>query len=206
MVGTIIRIDVMNVPFGNALVSRISDLDIRKSETAVIERLDSSLRVGRRSGAGAFVGEVVFMPTDVFGRGYRDALRRWVESVSLLGNYTDLPLGKAGLDTLSTTRSGTTAWDSQRQEYVVTLTANDLSPVGSYCTITYNGTPRLFRIEASITSRKKVLWPNVHIGTAVLGPANSFRCYCLEDDADVFIGMGGGLSDDFSFRIYEHIG
>ena len=196
----------MNVPFGSVLERYMHDLDIRKVEASISERLDSSLRVGRRSGAGSFSAELWMMPHGRYTRDYRDELRRWLENISLLGNYTDLPLSHAKMPTLSTTRSGTTAWDSQRQEYVVTLTANDTSPVGSYCSIVYNSTPRLFRIEASVTQRKKVLWPNVHLGTVVLSPAVRFRCYGTQEDVDLFVGMGQRLSDDYSIALYEYIG
>ncbi len=195
----------MNIPF-DGLEDNLTDMDIRKGEAAASVRLDTSLRIGRRVGAGSFAMTAWFFPTSVMDRGYRDRLRRWLEGISLLGNYSDVPLSRAELDTLSTTRTGTTAWDSQRQQFVITLTANDSAGVGTYVNIVYNGTTRLFVIDESITARRKVLWPNVHVGTVTVSPASLFRCYGLPDDVDIFVGMGQRLSEVYEVPLYEHIG
>lgn len=198
----------MNVAFPVALTNRVMDLDLRKNEGATGERLESSVRVGRRAGGDHFLGEVRLFPHGIMDRAYRDALRTWYEDVSLMGNYTEVPLAKAKYATVVSTKQGTTAWDSQRGAFVITLTANSTDMAKDvYVSILYNGTPRVFKVQESITARRKVLWPNVHVGSGVIvHPLSSFRCYALKEDVDVFIGAGPYLSDEYGLILYEYVG
>ena len=197
----------MNVPVPTLLKERLFDLDLRKSENATRLLLDNAVRVGRRAGAGFFLGEAHFMAHGVGDRVYRDTLRSWLEDISLLGNYTDLPLENAEYGTILTSKTGTTAWDSTRRAYVLTVTGNapDMG-TGAYVSIVFNGTPRVFRVSESITARRKELWPNVYLGSGVIvNPLTTFRCYADREDVDVFVGTNPRISADYAFILYEKV-